>query len=35
MGIEPVAAKKAGEIVEDPGEAPAKVVDFLTRAKVI
>src|SRR5437773_546056 len=35
MGIEPVAAKTAGEIVEDPGEAPAKVVDFLTRAKVI
>ena len=35
MGIEPVAAKEAGEIVEDPAEAPAKVVDFLSRAKVI
>lgn len=35
MGIEPVAAKEAGEIVEDPAEAPAKVVDFLSKAKVI
>jgi electron transfer flavoprotein beta subunit len=35
MGIEPVAAKESGEIVEDPGKAPAKVVDFLTKAKVI
>lgn len=35
MGIEPVAAKEAGEIVEDPGEAPAKVVEFLSKAKVI
>jgi electron transfer flavoprotein beta subunit len=35
IGVEPVPAKEAGEIVEDPGEAPAKVVDFLSRAKVI
>lgn len=35
MGVEPVAAKEAGEIVEDPAEAPAKVVDFLSKAKVI
>jgi electron transfer flavoprotein beta subunit len=35
VGIEPVPAKEGGEIVEDPSEAPAKVVDFLTRAKVI
>jgi electron transfer flavoprotein beta subunit len=35
MGIEPVAAKEAGEIIEDAGEAPAKVVEFLAKAKVI
>jgi electron transfer flavoprotein beta subunit len=35
VGIEPVPAKEAGEIVEDPGEAPAKVVDLLSKAKVI
>ena len=35
MGIEPVAAKEAGEIDEDAGEAPAKVVEFLAKAKVI
>lgn len=35
MGIEPVAAKEAGEIVEDAGEAPAKVAEFLSKAKVI
>jgi electron transfer flavoprotein beta subunit len=35
MGIEPVTAKEAGEIVEDPAEAPGKVVDFLSKAKVI
>jgi electron transfer flavoprotein beta subunit len=35
MGIEPVPERGGGEIVEDPSEAPAKVVDFLKRAKVI
>jgi electron transfer flavoprotein beta subunit len=35
VGIEPVPAKEGGEIVEDPGEAPAKVVDLLSKAKVI
>lgn len=35
MGVEPVPAKEGGEIVEDPGEAPAKVVDLLAKAKVI
>jgi electron transfer flavoprotein beta subunit len=35
MGIEPVPERGGGEIVEDPGEAPAKVVDFLKKAKVI
>jgi len=34
-GVEPVAAKEGGEIVEDPAEAPARVADFLARAKVI
>ena len=34
-GVEPVPAKEGGEIVEDPGEAPARVVEFLSRAKVI
>jgi electron transfer flavoprotein beta subunit len=35
IGVEPVAAKEAGEIVEDASEAPAKVVEFLAKAKVI
>jgi electron transfer flavoprotein beta subunit len=35
IGIEPVAERDAGEIVEDASEAPAKVLDFLTKAKVI
>jgi electron transfer flavoprotein beta subunit len=35
VGIEPVPVKEAGEILEDPGEAPAKVVDLLSKAKVI
>src|SRR5206468_12658347 len=35
MGMESVAAKEAGEIVEDAGEAPGRVVDFLVKAKVI
>ncbi len=34
-GVEPVTAKGAGEIIEDPAEAPARVADFLARAKVI
>src|SRR6266568_383298 len=29
MGVEPVPERGAGEVVDDPGEAPAKVVDFL------
>jgi electron transfer flavoprotein beta subunit len=35
MGMEPVPAKEAGEIVEDPGQAPDRVADFLAKAKVI
>jgi len=35
MGLEPVAAKEAGEVIEDPEEAPGRVVEFLTKAKVI
>ena len=35
IGIEPVPEREAGEIVEDAGEAPSKVVDFLKKAKVI
>jgi electron transfer flavoprotein beta subunit len=35
MGVEPVPAKGAGEIVEDPSAAPQKVVDLLAQAKVI
>ncbi len=35
VGMEPVPEREAGEVVEDPGEAPAKVVDFLKKAKVI
>jgi electron transfer flavoprotein beta subunit len=35
MGVEPVPAKEAGEILEDPGQAPDKVVELLSKAKVI
>ena len=35
QGVEPVAEREAGEIVEDPSAAPAKVVEFLTKAKVM
>src|SRR5262245_39836633 len=35
IGVEPVAAKGGGEIVEDAGEVPAKVAAFLAEAKVI
>jgi electron transfer flavoprotein beta subunit len=35
VGIEPVPEREAGEVVEDAAEAPAKVVDFLKKAKVI
>jgi len=35
VGIEPMAEREAGEIIEDAAEAPAKVVDFLAKAKVI
>ncbi|MFN2589333.1 MAG: electron transfer flavoprotein subunit alpha [Actinomycetota bacterium] len=35
VGMEPVPEREAGEVVEDAGEAPAKVVDFLKKAKVI
>jgi electron transfer flavoprotein beta subunit len=35
LGMEPVPAKEAGEILEDAGEAPKRVVEFLTKAKVI
>ena len=35
IGIEPVAEREAGEIVEDPSEAPGKMVEFLSKAKVI
>jgi electron transfer flavoprotein beta subunit len=35
VGVEPVPAKEGGEIVEDPAEAPAKVVELLSKAKVI
>ena len=35
VGMEAVPAKEAGEIVEDPAQAPARVVEFLKRAKVI
>jgi electron transfer flavoprotein beta subunit len=35
VGLEPVAAKEAGEIVEADEETPAKVVGFLQKAKVI
>jgi electron transfer flavoprotein beta subunit len=35
MGMEPVAAKEAGEILEAGEDTPARVVDFLTKAKVI
>jgi electron transfer flavoprotein alpha/beta subunit len=35
MGMEAVPAKEAGEIVDDPAEAPARIVGFLREAKVI
>src|SRR5262249_15620745 len=35
VGVEPVADRAAGEVVEDAAEAPAKVVAFLSKAKVI
>jgi electron transfer flavoprotein beta subunit len=35
VGMEPVPEREAGEVVEDADEAPAKVVDFLKKAKVI
>jgi electron transfer flavoprotein beta subunit len=35
MGVEPVPSKEAGEILEDPGQAPDKVVELLSKAKVI
>ena len=35
VGVEPVADRASGEIVEDAAEAPAKVVAFLSKAKVI
>jgi electron transfer flavoprotein beta subunit len=35
VGIEPVPEREAGEVVEDASAAPAKVVEFLTKAKVI
>jgi electron transfer flavoprotein beta subunit len=35
VGVESVPERAAGEIVEDPGEAPGRIVDFLARAKVI
>jgi electron transfer flavoprotein beta subunit len=34
-GVEPVPSKEAGELVEDPAEAPGRVVDFLAKAKVL
>src|SRR3989442_5143340 len=35
VGIEPVPEREGGEVVEDLSAAPAKVVEFLTKAKVI
>ena len=35
IGIEPAPAKKAGEVIEDGAEAPARVVQLLKEAKVI
>ena len=35
MGVEPVPAKEAGEVLEDTEEASKRVVDFLQKAKVI
>jgi electron transfer flavoprotein beta subunit len=35
IGMEPVPEREAGEVVVDASEAPAKVVDFLKKAKVI
>lgn len=35
IGIEPVPEREAGEVIEDAEAAPAKVVEFLRKAKVI
>jgi electron transfer flavoprotein beta subunit len=35
VGVEPMADRAAGEVVEDASQAPTKVVEFLTKAKVI
>jgi electron transfer flavoprotein beta subunit len=35
MGMEAVPTKEGGEIVDDPAEAPARIVGFLREAKVI
>lgn len=35
IGIEDVPERQAGEIVDDAGEAPARIVEFLAKAKVI
>lgn len=35
IGMEPVAAKAAGEVIEADEDTPARVVDFLQKAKVI
>lgn len=35
IGVEPVAERTAGELVEDSAEAPARIVEFLKKAKVI
>jgi electron transfer flavoprotein beta subunit len=35
VGMEPVPERGAGEVVEDASEAPARVVEFLRKAKVI
>jgi electron transfer flavoprotein beta subunit len=35
IGVEPVPEREAGAMVEDPAEAPARIVDFLAKAKVI
>jgi len=35
MGMEPVAAKEGGEIIEAGEDTPGKVAEFLAKAKVI
>jgi len=35
VGVEPMADRAAGEVVEDASQAPTRVVEFLTKAKVI